>query len=815
MATILPGHRPGQAARCAGFAGVGFGFCWDCLLLFRPLFCSRVCTAPLFGPVALACLLVCGVAQAQGGDGIALRLSHSLLEQLPTVAQERAPSFVSGVRIEGEPGGVTWVQGDAELRRHDLSVRADELMVDDRTQDALARGQVRVNRLGNRFEGPEVRLNLDTQIGEFREPTFALHKNGGLGDASRAEFLGPDRLVAHDVRYSSCPRPPSGDWRPGWMLRAQRIDLDGETDTGVATLGVLEFQGLPVLAAPVITFPLSDARKSGWLSPSVDIDTTSGLGVTVPYYWNIAPQRDATFYPTYLSKRGVDMGMEFRYLERDFEGQLRGNFLARDRLRERDRWTYALTHQQTLSSPLDAMSWRLNLNRASDDNYWKDFPRVLGSSTPRLLPQEVEARWAQSGWSGTVGAYRWQTLQDPSALITPPYDRMPSLSAGRGWAWGDWRLQLNSEFTRFERSYLPSEVGDALKTNGERAWLAVDLSRRWQAPGWYVQPRARWHASAYRFDAPIAQARSANRALPTFSVDSGLVFERESALFGRAAVQTLEPRAFFTWTPYRDQSQLPIYDSGALDFGLATLFTENGFAGNDRISDTRGVTLGVNSRWLHPESGAEFLRVGVAQRYLLEDQRVTLPGGLPLTQRASDVLLSLRSQWSPVWYGYGQAQYSPDRREFVRTVVGARYEPGPLRMVGAAYRQQRDVNARLSEQLDLSWQWPLRSRAPAVDEPLAGQWYAVGRLNYSLTDRKPVDVVAGFEYDAGCWIGRIVVERLQTGRTEANQRILLQLEFNGLTRLGPNALRALRENVPRYQYLREQINPPSRFQNHD
>ena len=186
-----------------------------------------------------------------------------------------------------------------------------------------------------------------------------------------------------------------------------------------------------------------------------------------------------------------------------------------------------------------------------------------------------------------------------------------------------------------------------------------------------------------------------------------------------------------------------------------------------------------------------------------------------LTQRASDVLLSLRSQWTPSWYGYAQAQFSPDRREFVRTVVGGRYTPGPLRTLTAAYRQQRDATSRLSEQLDLGWQWPLSWGTAPADGLPAGQWYAVGRLNYSLTESKPVDVVAGFEYDAGCWIGRVVLERLQTGRTEANQRVLFQLEFNGLTRLGPNALQSLRENVPRYQYLREQINPPSRFQNHD
>lgn len=783
-------------------------------MLFRPAFCRSTPLALGARPVAWGCLLACLSVQAQEAP-LTLRASPSLIEQLPPTAQDQVPSFVRGERIEGEVDGVTWVKGNAEWRRHDITIKADEMRVDDRTQDALARGQVQVNRLGNRFAGPELKINLDTQVGEFSAPTFRFLKNGGQGDASRAEFKGPELTVAHDVRYSSCPRPPSGDWRPGWMVRAQRVDLDEAQDTGFATLGVLEFQGVPVLAAPVLSFPLSDARKTGWLSPSIDLDTTSGLGVTVPFYWNIAPNRDATFSPTLLGTRGLDIGAEFRYLEPNFSGQLRANAMPSDKLRDRDRWNYALTHRHTLSSPLDSLSWRLNVNRASDDSYWKDFPRVLTLVTPRLLPQEVEASWAQAGWSGTVGAYRWQTLQDPAALITPPYDRMPSLSARRGWALGDWRLNVSGELTRFERAYFDSERSDPLKTNGERVWMAADLSRRWQTPGGFVQPRARWHATSYRFDTPIDLRSSAGRAVPTLSLDSGLFFERDTRLFGRAAVQTLEPRAFFTWTPYRDQSRLPNYDSGALEFGQGTLFTENNFVGNDRISDTRALTLGAESRWLYPDTGAEFLRVGVAQRYLVQDQQVTLPGGTPLTQRASDVLLSLRSQWTTSWYGYAQAQFSPDRREFVRTVVGGRYTPGPLRSLTAAYRQQRDTTSRLSEQLDLGWQWPLRwGAAPAEGLPV-GQWYAVGRLNYSLTESKPVDVVAGFEYDAGCWIGRVVLERLQTGRTEANQRILLQLEFNGLTRLGPNALQSLRENVPRYQSLNQQNNPPSRFQNHD
>jgi LPS-assembly protein len=307
-----------------------------------------------------------------------------------------------------------------------------------------------------------------------------------------------------------------------------------------------------------------------------------------------------------------------------------------------------------------------------------------------------------------------------------------------------------------------------------------------------------------------------------------MVFEREARYFGRGFTQTLEPRAFFTWTPTRDQSLLPNYDSAANDFNFASIYTENAFGGNDRLSDTRALTVGASSRLLDPTTGAEVVRLGLAQRYLLRDQTVVLPtqscssidaaGCSPVTNRLSDVLLGARVQWSPQWSVDANVQFNPKDRESVRTTLSGRYTPSNYRVLSAAYRLQRGT----SEQFDVGWQWPLADLwgTPPVDRTPgrglgAGQWYSVGRINYSVPDSKIVDLVAGFEYDAGCWIGRVVVERLTTGTTSANQRVLFQLEFSGFSRIGSNPLKTLKDNVPRYQYLREEINPPSRFQQYD
>ncbi|WP_245638707.1 LPS-assembly protein LptD [Hydrogenophaga palleronii] len=807
----------------------------------QPLFVTAPVARAVHGLLtlmALSALAAPNWVHAQSGDGdevppvsgAQLKPSGVLVEKLPEAAAQQAPTFVFGDRIEGQTDSITRVEGNAELRRHGTVIHADELQVDQRTQDTEAKGNVVINRNGDRFTGPELQLNMETSKGQFQQPKFNLLKNEGTGDASRVDFLDADHAIAHQARYSTCSRTPGADWMPAWLVRATRIEFDNVEEIGTATNGVLEFKGVPILGWPRFSFPLTDARKSGLLPPTLNLDNVSGLELTLPYYLNIAPNLDATLYPTLMSKRGVDLGAEVRYLQPQYAGQLRGAFMPSDKLRDANRWGYSLQHDHNLNGTgVDfggAASFRLNLNRVSDDNYWRDFPRATTTLTQRLLPSDAVYNWGRGPWSVSAGVYRWQTLQDISAPIAPPYDRLPSVALRYGredirlLGLNDWNWTVTSEYTRFESNPLLTR-----QPNGTRSLAIADLSRRWRAPGWFVQPRARLHATQYQFDGALSNgARSASRVLPTVSLDGGLIFERDASYFGRNFLQTLEPRAFFTWTPYRDQSMLPNYDSAVNDFNFATIFSENVFGGNDRISDTRALTVGASSRLLDPDTGAEVVRVGLAQRILLRDQNVYqpfasgLPGGDPVAERLSDILLATRVQWSPKWMVDTSFQYRPGTRESVRTTLAARYTPSRYRVFSAAYRLQRGV----SEQYEFGWQWPLNdlwdtpASASVPGRALgAGQWYGVGRVNYSVPDKKIVDLVAGFEYDGGCWLGRVVVERLQRSATTANQRILFQLEFNGFSRIGSNPLKTLKDNVPRYQYLREEINPPSRFQQYD
>ena len=755
-----------------------------------------------------------------------------LAEQPPGGPGVELPTFVYGDRLTGRPDLETTVDGNAELRRGASSIRADRIEYDQPTDLVKARGNVRVNSGGNLYNGPELEIKLDTFEGFFLTPDYRFLQNNGYGSADRADFIDDKRLVATNATFTTCQRGEGPSWMPAWIVKASTIKFDKEADVGEASGGVLRFMNVPILAAPTFTFPLSDKRKSGLLPPTLAIDNISGTSVTVPYYFDIAPNRDATFSPSIMTKRGVDLAGEFRSLERDYKGELRASLLPNDQLRDRTRWSYNYLHTGAFNTGLKSIGGvgvNLNLNRVSDDNYWRDFPRSGNLLTQRLLPSTGAVTWAQGYLTTSLGATIYQTLQDVNSVIVPPYDRLPQLTATYARfnvpvaEFTGLDYSLTTDFSRFQ-----SDSRLTRQPNANRAFALAQVSRPWIRPEGYITPKLLLNSTTYQFDGPLVNgARSASRVVPTFSLDTGLTFEREARFFGNNFTQTLEPRAFYVNTPYRNQSFLPNYDSGLNAFNFATLFTENEFVGNDRISDSHMLTTGLTSRLLDPDTGAESLRLGVAQRIRFKDRLVRAPGEVPISERFSDLLLGASVNLTPEWSLDSTVQYNPKSNISERSTVGARYSPSNYRVISAAYRRQRNV----SEQYDIGWQWPINDLWGDKGKDLGpgrgqgpGRWYSVGRLNYSVPDKKLVDVVLGLEYDGCCWIGRVVLERTALGSvalasntkgSSSSTRILFQLEFVGFSRIGSSPLKTLKANVPRYQYLREPGAAPSRFTNYD
>ena len=749
---------------------------------------------------------------------LVLRPSLQLTEQIPPAQRAQLPTFLYGERVTGRTDLDTVIEGDAILRRGDLVIRAERLEHYQPDDLAKARGNVHINRAGNVYEGPLLELKVDAFEGFFLQPRYQFLQ-GGHGQADRVDFLDDKRAVITNATYTTCRRLPGPSWMPDWILKAASMTLDYEEDVGVAKGAVLSFKGLPILPVPYLSFPLSDQRKSGFLPPTIGLDNVNGAELTVPYYWNIAPNRDGKISPTLMTKRGVNLGAEFRYLEANYAGTVGATWMPSDALRGSDRWSLSSVYSGVLDTRLAAVGTvglNVSLNRVSDDNYWKDFTRDTNSSlTQRLLANDATVTWGRGDFSASIRALKWQTLQDVESPIVPPYDRLPQLVGRYARSLGGFDISVDADHTQFD-----ADRNLTGQPNARRTFGLGQVSRTWDNAAGFIRPKLQLHATDYQFDAPLANgALSASRVVPTFSLDSGLVFEREASYFGRDLLQTLEPRLFYVATPFRNQSLLPNYDSGANDFSFATIFTENAFVGNDRISDNNLLTLGLTTRLLDPKDGVEVARLGLAQRLRLEDQIVTLPGGVPVVERFSDVLLGAGLNWNPRWSLDSTIQFNPKTELSTRATVGARYSPGNYRVVTGAYRFQRDS----SEQIDVGWQWPLNDLWGDKGQDLGegrglgeGRWYSVGRLNFSLSDRKLVDAVIGLEYDAGCWLARFVVEQLQTSLVSTNQRIMFQLEFVGFARVGANPLKSLKDNIPRYQYLREQIGaPPSRFSNYD
>lgn len=717
------------------------------------------------------------------------------------------PIRLEADRVQGQSERETVATGSVDLRRGDLQVQAERLRIDQVGERVQASGNVRVRRAGDRFSGSELDLSLDGERGFLLLPRYHFSATDAGGDAKRIDLLGERRLSAVAATYTSCPADGSGD--PDWILSTRSVRLDFAANEGVAEGAVLRFLGLPILALPVLSFPLTSERKTGWLPPSINLDTRSGLELAAPWYWNLSPSVDATFTPRLISRRGAGLDTELRYLGRERRGVLALDLVARDELAGRQRHAFG-GHHDGLLDP--ATRYSAQWLRVSDDDYWKDFTRGLSSPTPRLLPADFGlVRRLDAGAEAYARLLRWQVLQDtdPASRIDAPYQRSPQL--GLRYALPDnqpWRLSVEAEFNRFT---LPAGSIDPLRPDGDRLHALAQLAWPWSTAGVQFTPRLSVNAAAYELQrqallAPgaIAPRLRSARVIPSLSLDAQAVFERDARLFGRAVRQTLEPRMLYVRTPYRDPSRSPNFDSAPRDFNFESLFSDNAFAGVDRVSDADQLTAGATTRVFDEASGGELMRLGIAQRLLFRDQRVT-PDGQPLSQRFSDVLLQGSTVLVPRWTLDAGVQYSPEIGSAVRTVLGTRFSPGPFRTVSAGYRFTRGA----TEQLELGWQWPLAGahrhalfRSDGGKPGCERTWYGVGRVNYSMRDRVLTDSLAGFEVDSGCWIGRVFAERLSTGRSEATTRLVLQLELVGLSRLGSNPLQSLKDNVPGYQLLR-------------
>ena len=750
--------------------------------------------------------LLCAASLAATADeGIALRLQPSLTT-LPTARHDPAPIFIEADRIRGHAEKETEAEGNVQLRRPGQTVSAEWMRYEAAGQQLEAKGRVRLQHEGSVIEGDLLQFNLGTERGFMEKPMFrftpvprdyvppgsppvTVSMPGtvptakppatplpGRGSAERLLFEGPDLYRAQTATYTTC-----GPGNDDWFIRARELNIDRGRDVGIARGASIVFLDQTILYTPYISFPLQQQRKSGILTPHYGSSTTTGAELTVPYYWNIAPNRDATFYPRLMTKRGMQLGSEFRYLEPAYSGQARVEILPEDRQLGTDRHAYFFRHAHTFAN-----GWigGLNLNRVSDDRYFTDLSTLVAVTSRTTLPNEGAVSragpWGDTGnYALSALAQRWQTLQtDARVPITPPYNRLPQITFSA----------TRQDFFKTDFDLMSSYVDFDHPTllNGKRLAAYPSFAAPLQTSYGYVVPKIGVHATRYFLNPNNPQGlQEQTRTLPIFTTDSGFVMERDTKFTGLPFIQTLEPKLYYVYIPYRDQSRLPNFDSGVQDVNFATMFTENQFSGLDRINDANQATIGVSSRLIHPDTGIERLRVALAQRYYFQSQLVTLPGVArrPDHSTSSDVLAAIGGTFLPHLTAEAGWQYSADRSQTQKFNIATRYQPAPGKVLNVAYRN----TVNLIDQTDISFQWPVSPK-----------WRAVGRWNWSLRDSRTLEALAGVEYDGGCWAFRAVGHRFATALNTVNTSFFLQLELNGVSRIGSNPMDVLRRNVGGY-----------------
>ena len=791
------------------------------------------------------------------GDGLVLRASRKM-EPLPEKGVESLPTFLSALRMDGEMDRKFIAEGEAELRKAGTVVNADRQTYWPLDDEVEAQGNVHMRRDDGTISGPKMRLRLEDRIGYFEQPSYQIKKlpverresttggklsqsstsnsgdswwNSGFvsphspnaaprqtygqsnpdrratearGEAERIDFEGENQYRLTNNTFTTCPVG-----NDDWYVKTEELQLDYDYEVGKGKKATVYFKDVPFFYSPWLSFSLNNERKSGFLMPSVGTSSDSGIEYTQPYYWNIAPNMDATISPRLMSRRGLQLGGQFRYLNTalggSYDGKVQAEILPSDRLYDSNsRHGISLFHNQTTGHGFSGL---IDFSKVSDDDYYTDLSSSISStSRTQLLQQGILYYWG-NWWSGSVNFQQYQTLQpDINNPVLEQYRMLPQVTFNaRRPDFYLTDLSFLGQYTNF--TMREREQFGTIYPDGKRTVLYPQIALPYVRPGWYVTPKIGVNYRNYSLSGQAAGApNSISVTLPVFSVDSGMTFERNSNWFGRDYTQTLEPRLYYLNIPYKNQQNIPRFDTTLADFNFAQIFSENQFSGWDRINNANQLTTAVTSRLIEPGTGNEIMRAMLGQRYYFSKNKVELEGPeIPddgEKWNRSDILASFSGQILPRIYADTSLQYGVNDRSAKRYSIGLRYHPAPGKVLNAAYRYNRDQSAPV-DQIDISGQWPLM-----------GRWHGVGRLNYSFkddgtvlsTDSKGgriIESLAGLEYDGGCWVLRGVLHRQALTSTDTSTSFFIQLELNDFARVGSNPMNLLKRNIQGYRVIND------------
>jgi len=660
--------------------------------------------------------------------------------------------------------------GGVLLRQGDKLARADVARYDPDDKALHLEGGVRYEDSGTQIASNSAEFSYATGRIRFEGTEFSLGGSNAHGKAGAFEITQDGRLELDDVRYTTCA-PGSDDW----LLQANDIDIDTRSGTGTARGVKLRFQGVPILYTPYLSFPVNDARKSGLLAPEIGSSGRDGREIRVPYYWNIAPNYDATITPRLLTDRGLELQTEFRYLTDSMSGTVDAEYIANDDLFGEARHHFSVEHQRLFAS-----GWRnqIDFREVSDDQYFEDLGDSLSISSIPHLNRSISFDYHTDTMSFLGLAQDYQTLDGAILPGNEPYQRLPQLLMSG--TWPDrllgMRYNFDGELVNFDR-----DVG----VTGWRLNLAPKLELPITRPGWFIKPAVTLDHTRYDLsDTLPGDADDPSRTVPIASLDIGLVLERTLQSSRGDRIQTLEPRVLYVHIPHRNQDDLPVFDTIMPDLNLVQLYRENRFLGVDRIGDTDQVSFGVTSRILDVTTGKEIVTATIGQNRYLSERAVALPGTSATTNASSDYIAEIRvALHDKLNFDIGH-QWGTNGSGTTQSEARLQYRPSNNRILNLSYRFKRDS----LEQGDLSWSWPVSS-----------SWNFVGRYNFSFRDREQLEQFFGLEYESCCWGLRLVSRRyLSTRDGTRDSSFGLQLVLKGMSSVGTAADKLLEHGILGY-----------------
>ncbi|MFN3579870.1 MAG: LPS-assembly protein LptD [Pseudomonas sp.] len=747
---------------------------------------------------------------------------------------DQLPIYASADSSRFEQGSQTGtLEGDVLLRQGRLQAQSRQASFDQANNQILLEGNVRLRDQGVLVMGEKARMQIDSGETRIDEVRYVVHDVKARGSATKLMRRDDAVIVMTDGTYTTC--------EPGentWSLHSKDIELDRESGWGEAKHVVLRVKDVPVAYSPYLSFPLDDRRKTGLLTPSYSNSTDSGSELTLPYYFNLAPNYDATLYPRFMSKRGAMLEGEARHLSSIGTTQVNAAFLDDSEFGDQ-RWMYRLRNNSSFTPRWTA---DLDYSDISDPFYFQNLSSALDSRPETYVEQRAGTSYVGNGWrfSALVQSYELATI---TALT--PYDRLPQLRLeGSHWL-GETGLKLNynTEYAYFDRNLRSGlitgrngvqldEMGMSIlepdeslvglgRATGSRVVAVPEIEYPISTSWGFVTPAVKAVMAQYDldFDARAdgfdydSTSKSPGTITPIVSLDSGLYFDRDANWFGRSFRQTLEPRAYYLYAPYREQSDQPLFDTNEFAFSYSSLFRDNRFSGRDRTGDANQLAIGATSRVLD-QAGRERLRTSLGQIFYFRDREVTLLGDgtqneIDPTKSSSAYAGELMYRMSDNWGLRSDVIWDPKNSNSNAGSMVVNYQPEPRKIINAGYRFRNNLNTfdALSgsfrrnaddriDQSDVSVMWPLNP-----------QWSVIARHQYDFSGDRTLEAFGGLEYDSCCWKLRFInrywvdYDEFDNVTNDTGKRgVFLQVVLKGLGNVTGNRVESLlSEGIPGYR----------------